>query len=183
MTGALRHLDAELPWNRGVRLRHRGRNRIAVGRPTPQPEPPGLEALKAEVDRRWPMTALIDLLKEAALDTGFLDAFATSGERVVLDPATLQRRLLLCLFGLGTNAGLKRVAAGVEDVSYKELLHVRRRFIHVALQGRPFGATALRTAARQVANATLGIRNPAVWGETGTACASVLRSSAPGTAT
>ena len=103
------------------------------------------------------MTALIDLLKEAALDTGFLDAFATSGERVVLDPATLQRRLLLCLFGLGTNAGLKRVAAGVEDVSYKELLHVRRRFIH---------AEALRTAARQVANATLRVRNPAVWGET-----------------
>ena len=163
MTGALQRLDAELPRNRGVRLRHRGRNRIAVGRPAPQPEPPGLEALRAEVDRRWPMTALIDLLKEAALDTGFLDAFATSGERVVLDPATLQRRLLLCLFGLGTNAGLKRVAAGVEDVSYKELLHVRRRFIH---------AEALRTAARQVANATLRVRNPAVWGETGTACAS-----------
>jgi TnpA family transposase len=163
MTGALRRLDAELPWNRGVRLRHRGRNRIAVGRPAPQPEPPGIEALKAELDRRWPMTALIDLLKEAALDTGFLDAFATSGERVVLDSTTLQRRLLLCLFGLGTNAGLKRVASGVEDVSYKELLHVRRRFIH---------AEALRAAARQVANATLAIRNPAVWGETATACAS-----------
>ena len=62
MTGTLRRLDAELPWNRGVRLRHRC-DRIAVGRPAPQPEPPGLEALKAEVDRRWPMTALIDLLK------------------------------------------------------------------------------------------------------------------------
>ena len=75
---------------------------------------------------------------------------------------------------MATGAGLKRVAAGVEDVSYKELLHVRRRFVH---------AEALRAAARQVANATLAIRNPAVWGETGTACASVLRSSAPGIAT
>jgi hypothetical protein len=32
------------------------------------------------------MVALLDLLKEAALDTGFLDAFKTSGERVALDP-------------------------------------------------------------------------------------------------
>ena len=109
------------------------------------------------------MVALLDLLKEAALDTGFLDAFKTSGERVALDPATLQRRLLLCLYGLGTNAGLKRVSAGVEDVSYKEMLHVHRRFIHVE---------ALRDAARRVANATLAIRNPMIWGEVGTACAS-----------
>ncbi len=163
MEEELRRLDAELPNNKSVRIPWRGANRISVSPTPPQPEPPGLTAVKAEVGRRWPMVALLDLLKEAALDTGFLDAFKTSGERVVLAPATLQRRLLLCLYGLGTNAGLKRISAGVEDVSYKELLHVRRRFIH---------AEALRHAARRVANATLAARNPDIWGEIGTACAS-----------
>ena len=38
--------------------------------------------------------------------------------------------LMLGLYGLGTNAGLKRVSAGTEDVSYADLLHVRRLFIH-----------------------------------------------------
>jgi TnpA family transposase len=64
---------------------------------------------------------------------------------------------------LGTNAGLKRVAGATPDVSYEELLHVHRRFIH---------APALREACARVANATLAIRNAAVWGDAGTACAS-----------
>ena len=166
MATALTGLDAALPELPNVGLRWSGRNRIRLSRPEPQPDPPGLTALKAEVLRRWPMTALIDVLKEVALDTGLLDAFATSGERVVLDVETLQRRLLLCLYGLGTNAGLKRVAAGVEGVSYKELLHVRRRFVH---------AEALRTACARVSSAIFGLRDPSIWGEAGTACASDSR--------
>ncbi|PXW50890.1 TnpA family transposase, partial [Chelatococcus asaccharovorans] len=163
MEEELHLLNANLPNNNRVRILTRGANRISISPTPPQPEPPGLVALKTEVGRRWPMVALLDLLKEAALDTGFLEAFKTSGERVALDPETLQRRLLLCLYGLGTNAGLKRVSNGAEDVSYKELLHVHRRFIH---------ADALREAASRVANATMQIRNPAIWGEVGTACAS-----------
>ncbi|MFA1624885.1 Tn3 family transposase [Rhizobium mongolense] len=48
------------------------------------------------------------------------------------------------------------------DVSYDELLHVHRRFIH---------APALREACAP-AKETLSIRNAAVWGDAGTACAS-----------
>ena len=59
------------------------------------------------------MTDLIDVLMETARQTGFLDAFTTSGDRVVLDEATLRQRLVLCLYSLGTNAGLKRVSAGM----------------------------------------------------------------------
>ncbi|WP_454888882.1 Tn3 family transposase [Sphingobium indicum] len=106
---------------------------------------------------------LLDVLKEAALDTGLMDAFETSASRVTLSKAALAQRLLLCLYGLGTNAGLKRVAGATPDVSYEELLHVHRRFIH---------APALREACARVANATLAIRNAAVWGDAGTACAS-----------
>ncbi len=163
MEKELRLLDTELPDNDHVRIVRRGANRISVSPLKPQPEPPGLDALKAEIERRWPMTGLLDVLKETALDTSFLAAFKTSGERVVLDPETLHRRLLLCLYGLGTNVGLKPVSAASDGVSYKELLHVRRRFIH---------PDALREATARVANATLAVRNPAVWGESGTACAS-----------
>src|SRR3546814_2667004 len=82
------------------------------------------------IGQRWPMTGLLDVLKEAALDTGLMDAFETSASRVTLSKAALAQRLLLCLYGLGTNAGLKRVAGATPDVSYEELLHVHRRFIH-----------------------------------------------------
>jgi hypothetical protein len=163
MEKELRLLNADLPDNDRVRIVRRGTNRISVSPLQPQLEPPGLDAVKAEIERRWPMTGLIDVLKETALDTGFLDVFKTSGDRVILDPETLHRRLLLCLYGLGTNAGLKRVSAASDEVSYKELLHVRRRFIH---------PDALRAATARVANATLAVRDPAIWGEAGTACAS-----------
>jgi TnpA family transposase len=159
----LRLLNAEIPFNDKVRILLRGENRISVTPYEPLPEAKGLRTLKAEIGRRWPMTELLDVLKETALDTGFLDAFETSASRVALSKDVLDRRLLLCLYGLGTNAGLKRVAAGCPDVSCEELLRVNRHFIH---------RDALEVACARAANATLAIRNTAIWGETGTACAS-----------
>lgn len=159
----LRLLNAEIPHNDKVRILWRGENRISITPFQPLPEPQGLQSVKAEIGRRSPMTDLLDVLKEAALDTGFLNAFETSASRVALPRGALDRRLILCLYGLGTNAGLKRVAVGCPDVSYEELLHVGRRFIH---------REALETACGRVANSTLAVRNTAIWGETGTACAS-----------
>src|SRR3546814_243017 len=92
-----------------------------------------------------------------------MDSVDTAAARVTLSKAALAQRLLLCLYRLGTNAGLKRVAGATPDVGYEELLHVHRRFIH---------APALREACARVANATLAIRNAAVWGDACTACAS-----------
>ncbi|MER8435962.1 Tn3 family transposase [Mesorhizobium sp. M1312] len=159
----LRLLNAEIPRNDKVRILWRGENRISITPFQPLPEPQGLQSVKTEIGRRWPMTELLDVLKETALDTGFLDAFETSASRVALSRGALDRGLILCLYGLGTNAGLKRVAAGCADVSYEELLHVGRRFIH---------RDALEAACGRVASATLAIRNTAIWGEAGTACAS-----------
>ena len=48
----------------------------------------------------------------------------------MLDRATLQPRLLRCLYGLGTNAGLKRVLAGDPSFNYHDLFYIRRRYIH-----------------------------------------------------
>jgi len=156
-------LNATLPDNTGVRLNWRGDNRIRVTPFAPVPEPRGLVALKSEVSRTWPMTGLLDVLKETALEAGFLEQFQTSASREALPKETRDSRLLLCLYGLGTNAGLKRVASATSGVSYDELLHIRRRYID---------PPSLKAACARVANATLAIRNPEVWGDAGTACAS-----------
>jgi TnpA family transposase len=163
VAAALSRLDRGLPRNPGVRLVPRRRHPVVVSPLEPQPEPPGLGALKAELGRRWPMTGLLDLLKEADLRVGFTDAFATAATREAIDRDEVRRRLLLCLYGLGTNAGLKRLAVGRHGFSYKELLHTRRRYID---------AGALRDATRRVVNATLAARHPRIWGEGTTACAS-----------
>ena len=156
-------LNATLPDNDKVRLRWSGNNRISVSPFVPAPEPQGLVSLKAEVARTWPMTGLLDVLQETALDTGFFDAFETTARREALPRNEQNRRLLLCLYGLGTNAGLKRVAAGTPDVSYDELLHIRRRYIDPA---------SLKAACARVSDATLSVRNPVIWGAAGTTCAS-----------
>ena len=75
----------------------------------------------------------------------------------------LQQRLLLCLYGLGTNTGLKRMARLRSGATAKDLAYVRRRFYH---EGRP------APGHRHRANATLRARHPAIWGEGTTACAS-----------
>nr|WP_245416043.1 hypothetical protein [Mesorhizobium denitrificans] len=65
-------LNANIPDNDKVRLLWRGENRISITPFKPAPEPKGLDAIKGEIGGRWPMTGLLDVLKEAALDTGFL---------------------------------------------------------------------------------------------------------------
>lgn len=106
---------------------------------------------------------LPDILKEADLRIGFTDCFHSAAAREALDRDTLQKRLLLCLFGMGTNAGLKRVITSGQNTTYKELLRVRHRYIQKA---------TLRQAISQVANAIFAVRNPDLWGEGTTSCAS-----------
>ena len=127
------------------------------------PDPPNLIRLKLELGRRWPDTNLLDMLKEVDLRIGFTQQFVTAGLREHLDRALLQKRLLLCLYALGTNTGLKRMSGGDLGESYKDLLYVRRRFLH---------RDALRNAIAQVANAIFQARLPHIWGEATTACAS-----------
>ena len=162
MEVALSHLDQTLAANPKVRLRTKGKNRIVLTPSDPQPLPGKLEQLKAEVNRRWPMTSLLDVLKETDLRVGFSDDFSTLGSRENLDRGTLQQRLLLCLYGMGTNTGIKRMVSGRYPVTYPELLHVRRRYLE---------KDALREAIRRVVNSTLAIRHQPIWGEGNTACA------------
>ncbi|NTV62500.1 MAG: transposase [Oscillochloris sp.] len=112
--------SAEAIHSRGSGTRH-ARSRFAVSPVAPQPEPQNLTRVKAEVGQRWPTTSLLDILKEAALRIGFTQRFSSVTAHDALDPATLQKRLLLCLYGLGTNTGLKAVSAGDHGASYCDL--------------------------------------------------------------
>ena len=76
------------------------------------------------------MTNFLDVLKETVLRTGFTDAFHTVAAREVLSREVVQRRLLLCLHGIGTNAGLKRMCSGGGEDSFADLQYIRRRYVH-----------------------------------------------------
>jgi TnpA family transposase len=162
---ALSALDASLPTNNKVKIvtTKKGKGRISLTPLDEQPEPPNLVKLTAALVQHWPMTNLLDILKETELRVRFTEAFRTIGVRQVLSADVLQRRLLLCLHGLGTNAGLKRVCSGRGEDSYADLQYIRRRYLT---------KEQLRSAITQVCNAIFEIRDPAVWGEGTTACAS-----------
>ncbi|MDP8962643.1 MAG: Tn3 family transposase, partial [Cyanobacteriota bacterium] len=163
MTKALEELDLQLSKNSQVKILTKDNGWILVSPLEAQPEPLNLQRLKAELISRWPMTSLLDVLKETDLRVGFTEQFHSVSSRENLDRKTLQRRLLLCLFGLGTNTGLKRISTGGTGENYPDLLYIKRRYIH---------KQNLRNAIAQVVNAIFQMRAPHIWGEGTTACAS-----------
>ncbi len=163
MTLELEELDRTLPRNGKVRVLNRGGGWISLTPLDVQPEPRNLNQLKAAVFARWPMTSLLDILKETDLRVGFTNHFKSATAWEVLDRPTLQKRLLLCLYALGTNTGLKRVCAGDHGEAYKDLQYVRRRFLD---------REQLRAANASVANAIFARRVPQIWGEGTTTCVS-----------
>ncbi|MBD6621301.1 Tn3 family transposase, partial [Komarekiella sp. 'clone 1'] len=160
---ALMQLESGLPKNKYVKIKNQGKSRICVSPLKPQSEPINLWRLKTEINRCWPMTSLLDVLKETDLRVSFTQHFKSVLTREVLDPHLLQKRLLLCLYGLGTNTGLKRLSDEIGGSSYQELLHVKRCYIH---------KQQLRNAIASVANAIFQARLKHIWGEGTAACAS-----------
>lgn len=148
----------------GVKVTTRkGEPWITVPKLEPLDEPTGLAALKEEVVRRWGVLDLLDVLKNADFLTGFTDEFSSVAAYERIDRDVLQRRLLLALFALGTNMGIRAiVATGEHGESEAALRHVRRHFITV---------DNLRAAVTRLVNATFAARDTAWWGR-GTACAS-----------
>src|SRR6266571_2179480 len=165
MRKALRSLDGAMPRIRDrVRLLpNRKKKPISITPLAPQPEPRNLLSLKQEVGSRWPNTALLDMLKETALRTGFPDVLTSVASRERLPRDVLHRRLILCLYGLGTNTGFKRLPSADPGTSYSDLRYARSRYIH---------KEQLRNAIAHVANAIFDIRRAEIWGEGTTACAS-----------
>jgi TnpA family transposase len=126
-------------------------------------EPKFLQRLKEAVLAKWGVIDLLDVLKEVDLRENFTNCFSTVGNRKVLDSETIRKRLLLCKFAIGTNAGLKRTSgASKGTVTFEELRHIRKFYLN---------KDDLREAINIVVNAIFRIRNPRIWKSVSTACA------------
>jgi TnpA family transposase len=150
----------------GVRITtRRGRPWISVPRLGRLEDPENVGDLKQEITRRWGIVDLLDVLKESDFLTDFTGEFSSVASREVVPRPVLRRRLLLVLFALGTNVGIKQIVssfAGEHGETEAVLRRVRRTFVT---------RDNLRAAVARVVNETFAIRDAALWGE-GTACAS-----------
>jgi TnpA family transposase len=165
LTTALGTLDTALAnGDAGVQIRERrGEPWISVPPIGKLEEPQNLTALKAEIRHRWGTVELLDILKETDWLVDFTSEFSSVASREIVPRDVLRRRLLLCLFALGTNMGISQIiATGDHSETEATLRRARRMFIT---------RENLRAAIARVVNATLEVRDQAWWGH-GTACAS-----------
>ena len=163
MHEALQQLNDSLPQNPAVKILPKAGGWIRLSPAPRQAEPDTLLALKQAVKQRWGLTSLLDVVKEVDLRVGFSANFESLSGQQRLPQDDLQKRLLLCVFGLGTNTGLSRVSLGPHGIPYSQLQYVSRRYLNPA---------TLRQAMRQVVDTTLAVKQSHIWGETATWCAS-----------
>ena len=163
MQSTFAQLDQGMSKNPTVKILLKNNGWIRVSPFDAVPEPLNLRRLKREIEQRWSMTSLLDMLKETDLQVNFTQHFKSVSSREHLDPKVLRKRLLICLYGLGTNTGIKRLSLQELGENYRDLLYVRRKFIQ---------KNQLRDAIAEVVNATFQARLPQIWGEGTTTCAS-----------
>ena len=161
MTQALKQFHDGLLTNPYVSIAPSGR--IGVKKLEKQTLTANLTYLHTHIKQTWGLVSLLDILKEVDLRVGFTQHFKSLTGESRLSPSVLQRRLLLCLYGLGTNTGLSRVWVGNPDISESHLKYVRRRFI---------STEGLRVAIAHVVNEILAIKTPHIWGDASTWSAS-----------
>jgi hypothetical protein len=106
MHDALSKLDNGMPKNTKVHLLKKEGGWIKLSPFEAQEEPSNLTKIKADIMRQWPMINLLDILKESDLRISFTEDFKTMATHEKLDRDTIQKRLILALYGLGTNTGL-----------------------------------------------------------------------------
>jgi hypothetical protein len=150
MDRALSALDTNIPANPDVEIK-RVKGRFKLSPLEAQPEPENLPRLKTAISNRWQIVSLLDVLKETDYRVNFTRHFRSAGQREIIDAATLRKRLLLNIYAMGTNAGIKRILAGNHGEQYHDLMYVQRRFMH-----KPY----LRQAIADVVNAILAARRP-----------------------
>jgi len=90
MRDALSVFDAGLKKNPYVRLSSKSGGWITLTPLDAQPDPPNLTALKAEINTTWPMTSLLDMVKETDLRLGFTDVLKSPTAYEAMDRSVLQ---------------------------------------------------------------------------------------------
>lgn len=160
---SLKLLNDTILDNEKVEIIDKNGGHIKISPYESQAEPVNIKKLHQAIKQEYGIINLIDILKEADLQIGLTEQCNTVASRENLAKETLQYRLLLCLYGIGTNTGLKCISAANGDVKYSDLRYVKRRFITIE---------NVRQMIVSVINKTLEIRDPRIWGiaSTGVAC-------------
>jgi TnpA family transposase len=158
----LKSLNDSILSNEKVKILTKNEGHIKLSPSEPQVEPKHLKELQREINRRWSTINLIDILKETDFRIDFTQQFNTVANREIFDREQLRKRLLLCLYAIGSNTGLKRISAANDDSSHSDLRYVKRRYIHEA---------NVKAAIIDVVNEILVIRDPKIWKESTTGCA------------
>src|SRR6266700_1067689 len=163
MTAAIEELNDALPDLDWVDISERRQGAIRLTPLDAAPEPRNLRRIKNEVSRRWQAVPLIDILKEALLRTGCLQAVTSVAGSVHLPAETLAERLMLAIYAYGTNCGIRAVPPAGGAHSEEEVRYVRRRYLT---------APVAQAIAVGIANATFAARDAGLWGNASTAVAS-----------
>lgn len=135
--------------------------RIRITPSEAQNEPAYLHRLQQAINKRFSTINLIDILKESDFRINFTNQFHTTTGKEAIDKEKVLKRLLLCLYAIGSNTGVKRVSGANTDSSHSDLRYVKRRYINVE---------NVRAAIVDVVNAIIDIRDPKIWGLATTAC-------------
>ena len=149
-----------LPSNKYVKIRKSGSIKLSPLKA--QEDPVMISKVKSKIFKKWDVISLLDVLKEVDLHTGFSKFFESTAQRQILSEEVLRKRLLLSLYGLATNTGLKGVSFGNGE-KYDDLLYVSHRFIDAA---------NLRQAISHLVEQTFKIRQQHIWGNATVSCAS-----------
>ncbi len=160
---SLKAFDENIKCNEYVELRKKNKKIIKLSPLAAQAEPENLGLIKNEINKKWRTVSLLDVLKEADLRINFTRHFKSVGQRESIDPAILRKRLLLSIYAMGTNAGIKRIASGNHGEKHSDLAYVQKRFMR---------KECFRDAIASVVNHILESRQPHIWGDATTACAS-----------
>ncbi|MGI5122169.1 transposase [Marinactinospora thermotolerans] len=80
-----------------------------------------------------------------------------------MPPEVLAEKLMLSIYGYGTNTGIRAVAGGTHGHTEEDIRYVRRRYLT---------PEAARQIAVEIANATFTARDTGLWGASSTAVAS-----------
>tara|TARA_B100001996_G_scaffold201784_1_gene154473 strand:+ start:186 stop:3188 length:3003 start_codon:yes stop_codon:yes gene_type:complete len=159
----LTNLNTNIMNNDLVRIRPSSINKNIVISPSEaQDEPLNIAQLQKDIVGKWSSINLIDILKECDLLINFTEQMETIARSSNIPADTLRKRLLLCLYAIGSNTGLKRISIANGDVNYDDLRYVKNRFINKA---------NVRGAIKQVINHVLEVRDPEIWGEATTTVA------------
>jgi TnpA family transposase len=121
-----------------------------------------VSCIHQEILKKWGNINLIDAFKEASLRIGFTKRFTSVGKYSNISDDVLIMRLLLALYAIGSNTGLKRISSANFDIDESELKYIKTRFIN---------ASNIRLAIVDVVNEVLRIRDPKIWGEATTSVA------------